>query len=99
MVPDEARQLTMEEIMSEVLTPESTRWEEFVDRMEGPEGLRLKRGRNGQLKWYCSSDLSCPLATAILKSMGGINIPRTLKYFRSKGGFCDCEILMNVPFR
>lgn len=23
---------------------------------------------------------------------------KTLDYFKSNGGYCDCEILMNVPF-
>lgn len=36
----------------------------------------------------------------VLKSMGGdVDVLETLKYLRSRGGYCDCEIMMNaVPW-
>ena len=37
-------------------------------------------------------------AERIMASMGDIDIPASIKYFASRGGFCDCEILLNVQF-
>jgi hypothetical protein len=31
-----------------------------------------------------------------MKTMGGIDIVASLDYFARHGGYCDCEILMNV---
>jgi hypothetical protein len=36
------------------------------------------------------------MARAILEAMGGIDVYRSLEYFESEGGFCDCEIYGNV---
>lgn len=35
------------------------------------------------------------------KEFSGIEVDyeKTLKYLKSKGGHCDCEILMNIPLR
>ncbi|MDA3943688.1 MAG: DUF2695 domain-containing protein [Bacteroidetes bacterium] len=27
-----------------------------------------------------------------------VNFKETMEYMESRGGYCDCEILMNVPF-
>jgi hypothetical protein len=31
-----------------------------------------------------------------MAKMGGINIAGSLAFFASKGGHCDCEILLNI---
>jgi hypothetical protein len=41
-------------------------------------------------------DHSRTLAIRILSSMPKIDVERTLAYFNTKGGYCDCEILLNV---
>jgi hypothetical protein len=28
--------------------------------------------------------------------MEGVNIPETIEFFKANGGYCDCEILLNV---
>lgn len=35
-------------------------------------------------------------AERIMAAMGGIDIPASVAFFRSRGGFCDCEILLNI---
>jgi hypothetical protein len=35
-------------------------------------------------------------AKAIMEIMGGVDIDASLKFFDSKGGYCDCEIRYNV---
>jgi hypothetical protein len=68
----------------EVLTPDSPRWETFVaqlDALLGARGCDAKSQR---------------LATAIMRKMGGIDVEETLAYFEAHGGYCDCEILLNV---
>lgn len=71
--------------------PPGLRWEEFVHRMTGPDGVDLRP--NGT--WTCSSDPERPLARAILADMG-VDVERSLEFFAEHGGFCDCEILLNI---
>jgi hypothetical protein len=35
-------------------------------------------------------------ATHILEEMEGLDIESTLAFLRQHGGYCDCEILLNV---
>jgi hypothetical protein len=78
----------------EILIPEHPRWEEFTSRLGGPEGCNF-RDVGDDTEWECDNTERRPLATAILESMGGFDISRTLAYFTDHGG-CDCEILFNV---
>lgn len=79
--------------MAEIMTPKHPQWEEFLDRLEGPEGCNLKEGDNG-IEWTCEHDHA--LATAILKTMPGVDVAGSIAYFEENGGMCDCEILFNV---
>jgi hypothetical protein len=78
------------------LTPGNPRWNEFADALDAtlgpiPEGECLP----GKPPWYgCKGD-HCH-AKEIMAAMGGIDIEASLKFFKSQGGYCDCEILLNV---
>lgn len=76
----------------EVLTPDSSRWDEFCNRLEGPEGCNF----TPDLKWRCGGGTDKSFARAIMKSMGGVDIEASCQFFEDHGGFCDCEILFNV---
>ena len=67
----------------EIMTPENARWRKFTHL------LADKLKTNG-----CTNDVE--LAPKILEEMGDIDIEKTLEYFQNEGGWCDCEILMNV---
>jgi hypothetical protein len=80
-----------------VMTRQHPRWEEFVVRLEGPEGLSFTLGpKRGQMRSRCSGHTDRPYARSILTAMGGMNVEGSMKYFEDHGGFCDCEILLNV---
>ena len=68
-----------------VLTPDSPRWGAFVEELEA---LLSKHG--------CAGGTSKRWATAVMYRMGDINVASTLAYFEDHGGYCDCEILLNV---
>ena len=78
-----------------ILTKEHKRWKEFITRLEGKDGCNFRKVE-GKTKWDCDSSEERPLARKILSSMGGIDIEETMKYFKAKGGLCDCEIVFNV---
>ena len=67
-----------------VLTPDSPRWAAFI------EALTIAVKTNG-----CDSRTR-PLAVRLMQTMGNVDIDASLKFFDEHGGFCDCEILMNV---
>ena len=73
---------------AEVLTPESPRWEQFTGLLESTGSV-----------WGCDGDAGDHVhrhAKAVMAAMGGIDIEATLAFFESRGGYCDCEILLNV---
>jgi len=67
------------------LTPESPRWGEFVHTLVATLGTPPSG---------CKGDYRH--AREILTEMGGIDIEASLRCFKSDGGYCDCEILLNA---
>jgi hypothetical protein len=85
-----------------IMTIEHPRWEEFAERLEGPEGCNFtaeydEAGNyiDGSGRWQCKGGKDKTFATAILTDMG-MDVEASLKYFEVNGGYCDCEILFNV---
>ena len=83
------------------------RWQEFLDRLEGPDGCDFQELQAGQLRpegyslfekmiWRCKGGHDKTYATVLLSEMGDIDIPASLAFFDAAGGHCDCEILFNV---
>jgi len=78
----------------EILTRKSPRWGKFLSLLEGPKGCNFRQVK-GRTTWTCNNKGNRPLATKILRSMGGVNIAGTLRECKATGGYCDCEILFN----
>jgi hypothetical protein len=77
--------------MSEILTPESPRWEEFCDALDAAVYTTGCKGDRGQSKGKPHQH-----ARKIMVEMGDVDIDKSLAFFEAHGGFCDCEILLNV---
>ena len=75
----------------EPIMPRGDRWEEFLDRLCGPAYCNWK-----EESWTCHGDLR--FTRALLVEMGlstpAINV--SLQYFQDHGGYCDCEVVLNV---
>lgn len=56
-------------------------WGEFVDRM---------------MDWKENCDNTPKGTRAMLQTMNGIDVEGTLDFFRRLGGYCDCEVWLNV---
>ena len=83
----------------EIMNKDHELWNEFIKRLEGPEGCNFRRTDPDDPKttrWRCGGGDNKDFAVAILKTMPDINIKKSLKFFEDNGGFCDCEILFNV---
>ena len=84
------------------MTPSHSRWQEFIDRLAGPEGCDFRQTDAADprsVTWRCDSeDDTCPLSRAILADLGfmPVAIDESIQYFHDHGGFCDCEILVNL---
>ena len=74
------------------LTPESPLWWGFRTRLS--RALLGNEGRGTSSN--CKHDLS--QTVKILKSLPGIDVDETIQLFMELGGFCDCEVLMNVEY-
>ncbi len=69
----------------DILTPEHKRWSEFKEKLW-----------DEYQKYGCRHDHS--LTRKILRQMGGFDIENTIEYFCSEGGYCDCEVGLNVGY-
>ena len=83
--------------MPGVMTIDHPRWDEFEERLGGPEGCDFREDDDGEIYWRCSAHTR-DQAVAILRDMGITDgdLLGTLDYFDEHGGYCDCEILFNV---
>jgi hypothetical protein len=84
-----------------IMSKEHPQWEEFLARLEGPEGCNFGEsvpGDPNSLNWKCAGGNDKTFATNILRSMGFSerDIKDSCEYFENHGGYCDCEILFNV---
>lgn len=69
----------------EIITKDSPRWDEFITRLD-----------TLLAEWDCTTDQE--QTNRALEAMGNVDIDGTPEYLRSKGGYCDCEVMMNVAF-
>lgn len=85
----------------EIMTPAHHQWDDFCDRLEGPDGCDFREKTPGDARsatWKCNGGRDKTFARQILCQMGfdGDSINLSFKYFEAHGGHCDCEILFNV---
>lgn len=67
-----------------VVTPAHPLWEEFAGRLDAT--IRAERCDGASLM----------LSARLLGGMAGIDVGKSLDFFRDHGGYCDCEVLFNV---
>jgi hypothetical protein len=72
----------------EVLTPDSTRWEEFVELLDAAIA-----------EYGCAAGTNKDNAISVMRDMGGIDVEASLEYFEDHGGYCDCEIIIEKSLR
>ena len=88
--------------MNGIMIPEHPRWEEFCDRLIGPEGCNFQQTDPQDPKtitWKCKGNDKGKnyksFARRILEDMN-VDVERSLEFFQEHGGHCDCEIVFNV---
>lgn len=81
------------------MDPSHPLWEDFLERLEGPEGCDFKKDeKKERITWKCLGGNDKTFAKKILKNMGLTDdeIIGSCEYFHDHGGHCDCEIIFNV---
>jgi hypothetical protein len=73
------------------MLPRHGRWNEFVSRLRGPEGCHYHAGL-----WTCFGDLRFTKKILGQMDLDAASIEVSTIYFKDHGGFCDCEVLLNV---
>jgi len=74
----------------QILNPSHKFWRALCIRLND----MLNSHVDGTLRFRCHHDLRN--TEKILKSLPNIDVEKTLEFYRDLGGYCDCEILMNV---
>lgn len=73
----------------ELMTPDHPRWDEFANALAEAINAQEAPGVSD-----CKHDFSS--TQRILADMGGFDVEETLAFFEENGGYCDCEVLINV---
>jgi hypothetical protein len=73
----------------DVLTPESPRWSGFTEALV--KALDKEPCATAQYP-----ELAYLQATKVMLELGDVDIPGSIAFFKSHGGYCDCEILLNI---
>jgi hypothetical protein len=82
--------------MHEILTPKSSRWEEFAIALE--VALSQANGCDSHEPENAPENVHRH-AKSVLSLMEGVNISETIEFFKANGCYCDCEILEKLdPF-
>ncbi|MBO0701480.1 MAG: DUF2695 domain-containing protein [Candidatus Dormibacteraeota bacterium] len=76
-----------------LITPGHPRWDEFLERLTGPRALDVRNGG-----WSCTGSTAKRHSRRILLAMGlsPAAVAANLAFFERHGGYCDCEVWMNV---
>ena len=74
----------------DILTPTHKYWKALNYRLNQMVYTMVE----GKPQFNCRHDLSN--TKRILKSLPNIDVEETLQLYQELGGFCDCEVLMNV---
>ncbi len=87
------RSATRQDPAEVLITPGDPRWEEFLERLTGPLGLGLGAGG-----WHCAGGEDKRHSRRVLLGMGlsPAAVEANLAFFERHGGYCDCEVWMNV---
>ncbi|MFA5248413.1 MAG: DUF2695 domain-containing protein [Patescibacteria group bacterium] len=77
---------------------DNPQWDDFLDRLYGPEGCNFQYDADGKPTWVCKAGNDKTYATLILQDMGlsKEEIIKSCEFFDENGGHCDCEIIWNV---
>ena len=87
-----------------ILTPDNNHWDWFISRLFGPEGCHF-RGTNESPIGAFECDNSFRFSREILTRMTrlaeqnpsfNIDVEGTLQWFCDNGGYCDCEVVLNL---
>ena len=73
---------------------QTLRWAEFMERLCGSDGCNWQEST-----WTCFGDHR--FSRKILAGMGlpPVAVERYITYFKSLGGYCDCEVILLVHGR
>jgi hypothetical protein len=81
----------MNPLVADLILPRHPRWKQFVARLAGADACNF-----GEDSWTCFGDLR--FTRRILAEMGirPAPIEVCVAYFKDHGGYCDCEVVINV---
>jgi len=77
--------------LSTIMSKRHPQWDLFVMLLDMQ--LDYQEDKKGKATWNCKCNLDG--VKEILKFMS-MDIKKSIKYLEDNGGFCDCEVMMNV---
>lgn len=81
----------MQRLTDRPVIPGHPLWDAFVTRLEGPEGCAFRSEG-----WTCPGDHRLSMMILGRMGLGDAGVLASIAYFRSHGGCCDCEVVLNL---
>ena len=83
------------------MTVAHEQWDEFIERLVGADGCDCELANpddSTSATWTCDCTDAFPVSRCVLREMGltPAEIEESIAYFKRHGGFCDCEVFLNV---
>ena len=83
------------------MTVARAEWPEFIERLVGSDGCNFRLtdpNDRTSATWNFDCTDAFPVSRRILGEMGltPSEIENSTAYFRQHGGFCDCEVFLNL---
>jgi hypothetical protein len=80
-----------------MMTPKHPQWDDFVRRLEGPQGVDFRHdSKLGEETWDCSHNFRNSAAVLARMGLPADDIEATFEFFVREGAYCDCEVLLNL---
>ena len=90
----------------EVITPKSPRWDQFCDELDEALGLLGCGGDGTQLDRKTGKVIppnpdwpTHALTKRVLTLMGHVDVEASIDFYEQHGGYCDCEVMLNVVMK
>lgn len=80
-----------------VMTHDHPQFGEFLMRLGGPGYCDFREDPKKGLTWDCAGGTDTTITRRLLADMGlaPAEIESSIAYLAARGGFCDCEIVLN----
>lgn len=69
------------------------KWDAFIDLLN--DKVDFRKRDDGETTWTCDGTL-VETENILAEHFPEVDLPSSIRYLQEHGGYCDCEVIMNV---